>query len=208
MMMCQHCVVAVKLDRHRFLHVENILMCVYNHARGDQKAKGKFMENDRIKAVIEGAKDGVGVITPSAFHNQLQFMSAADWRQASKIFEKRDDSPDYFHITDDADGKVTIHNDMFEAKRVANSTPAGYATRDALVVLGFGEMMAGAVASGGMLMPPLFAVGAVAAIGAAIEAVKVGMDDYSKADAQRGTAKADLRLSPDMTFQSLKPLKS
>jgi hypothetical protein len=80
------------------------------------------MNNSELMNKIESAKDTFGVITPTGLHDQLSSLTVADWRQAAAIYSS--DSPtasDGFYISDDAAGKVTIHNNLTDAREHANS---------------------------------------------------------------------------------------
>jgi hypothetical protein len=73
------------------------------------------MHDNQITAAIDSAKDNYGVITPAALHDQLGSLTPADWKQASMIYTKGTAMGDGLYIEDDANGKVTIHNDMTKA---------------------------------------------------------------------------------------------
>lgn len=73
-----------------------------------------------VGAKIEAAKDSFDVITPRALHDQLGSLSPQEWREAANIYKKT--SGDDFFITDDANGKVTIHNDFKEVTKTANES--------------------------------------------------------------------------------------
>jgi hypothetical protein len=79
---------------------------------------------------LDSARDQFGVITPAALHDQLATMTAADWRDAASIYQKKSPTDDGFYI-DDTVGKVTIHNDMKKAEDVASKTAAQSTVQDA-----------------------------------------------------------------------------
>jgi hypothetical protein len=79
------------------------------------------MSDTDVTQKIEDAKDGVGVITTTALHNQLGELTPADWREAAAVFSKTSTDADGFYIEDD-NGKVTIHNDLREAKQLASNS--------------------------------------------------------------------------------------
>lgn len=80
------------------------------------------MSENPIKDKINDAKDSVGVITPRALHDELGKLTPDEWRAASAMFPKNASDPDGFYITDDANGKVTIHNDMRTAHDLATNS--------------------------------------------------------------------------------------
>jgi hypothetical protein len=81
------------------------------------------MNNAELVSRIDKARDGDNfhMVTASALHNQLATLTPADWRQASTIFTKKSASDTGFYIQDDANGKVTIHNDVNAANQIADS---------------------------------------------------------------------------------------
>ena len=80
------------------------------------------MEVKSIVDTIEHSRDQFGVITGNALRNQLDGMSANDWREAANIYSKSAKNTDGFYITDDAGGHVTIHNDMTKAHELADNS--------------------------------------------------------------------------------------
>ena len=71
---------------------------------------------------IHGAKDNYGLITTDALHQQLNTLTASDWRTAAQTFTKEKAGTDGFYIEDSANGAVTIHNDVRQATSVADQS--------------------------------------------------------------------------------------
>ncbi len=80
------------------------------------------MNNPEIVQTIEHSKDAVGMITANALHNQLGTLSPADWKEASVIYSQNSAPKDGFYINDDANGNVTIHNDLKKAHYYADNS--------------------------------------------------------------------------------------
>ena len=75
-----------------------------------------------VVQAIEGAKDPYGLITSEMLHQQLNTLTAADWRAASQIYSEQKAGADGFYIQDTANGSVTIHNDIRQATTIANES--------------------------------------------------------------------------------------
>jgi hypothetical protein len=103
------------------------------------------MNNQELQHKIESAEDTFGVVTPNAIHDQLNSLTPADWRQAAQLYKPNASAPNGFHITDDASGKVTVHNDIRSAQADANS-PLNATVNDAKSA---GDWALGAVGIGG-----------------------------------------------------------
>lgn len=105
------------------------------------------MDNKELTNKIEGAKDDLGVVTQSAFQNQLASLSPQDWQQAANIYSKDAPNSNGFYIDDSSSGQITIHNDMTQAKAAAAGSVIGDTINDAKK-LGLDLAAGGATAAG------------------------------------------------------------
>lgn len=125
------------------------------------------MSHNTIVDKIDRAKDSVGVITAKALHDELGSLTPADWKAAAVAFPKNTSDPDGFYITDDANGKVTIHNDMREAHDLATNSILGSTVADAesAAVAGSVLILDSVVTASSALNYLFFAPAAVASVG-------------------------------------------
>jgi hypothetical protein len=79
------------------------------------------MQNTDIISALDHAKDAHGMITPAAMHDQLQSLSAEDWKQAASLYTKGAANGNGLYI-EDTDGTVTIHNDTSKATEFLNKS--------------------------------------------------------------------------------------
>jgi hypothetical protein len=187
------------------------------------------MSNADLVRQIEEAKDSVGVITPASLHDQLNSLTANDWRQAAAIYSKSASGPDGFYIDDDASGKVTIHNDLTQAHKLADNSVLSATVDDAKVVgavavgataviagswgatLGLDTWAAAGVGSGvGLLSSEVLTAGAVATgaalvtvgevVGVISAAVLAG--DMVRNYYRKSDAQEDIRNASGLSFQS------
>ncbi|MBS1991435.1 MAG: hypothetical protein JSS86_01695 [Cyanobacteria bacterium SZAS LIN-2] len=191
---------------------------------------GSTLGNRDLIDAIEHAKDSVGVITQTALEKQLGSLSPADWRQAAAIFHKDEANPDGFYITDDADGKVTIHNDLTTAHKHADNSVLSATVDDAkyLAALGLGLDAWIAISYGGT--KALIASGTASATGFKLAALagRVGIaatassavtmaevlgaaggvvlaGDYVRNYYRKGTAQEDIRNAAEVSLNARKP---
>ena len=177
------------------------------------------MTNSELTNKIESAKDSYGVITPGALHSQLTSLTPADWRAAAATYPKNNaNGADSFYITDDADGTVTIHNDLSALHEVADNSVVHTTLQDAKSIYediaagsgAFGVLMGvGRMLTSGASLPEAAAAGGAYGIAAGIVlgaagAVAVGGDlvrnSYRKSDAQEEIEEAqNVTLNPVST---------
>jgi hypothetical protein len=93
------------------------------------------MDNQSIRDSIQESRDSVGVITNSSLTDEARDFTPADWRQAAAMYGPKPGQTSGFFITDDKNGAVQIHNDLTEAKTVANSTIPQLVGKDAGVAM-------------------------------------------------------------------------
>jgi hypothetical protein len=98
------------------------------------------MDTANIRHAISAAHDDQGVINQYNASQLANSFSPGDWRQAAEMFAPKPGQQNGFSITDDANGTVIIHNDMTEARQIANSTVPQIMMADAKGVL---ELAAG-----------------------------------------------------------------
>jgi len=80
------------------------------------------MQNKEITSAIDKAEDRFGMISHTAIQDQLRTLSAADWRQAARLYSKDAAKGNGLYIEDDANGNVTIHNDTTKAQDFVNKS--------------------------------------------------------------------------------------
>jgi hypothetical protein len=177
------------------------------------------MSSVELTNKIESAKDSYGVITPGALHAQLSSLTPADWREAAATYPKNAAaSADSFYIADDAQGTVTIHNDLSALHDVADNSVLHTTLQDAKSIYedigigsgGFGVLMGvGRFLTAGVSLPEAAAAGAASGVEAGIAlgvlgTVAVGGDlvrnSYRKSDAQE-----EIRQAQNVT---LKPVST
>ncbi len=130
------------------------------------------MDNTAIREHINEAKDDFGVLTKDSLVD-LQF-SPSDWRQAATVFAPKPGQSDGFYITDNAQGAVTIHNDLTSATKEANNSFGQNLSNDVGGALAVGAVSVGVIASSSFVASAMVAsgldgaaTGAALAVGAA-----------------------------------------
>jgi hypothetical protein len=187
-----------------------------------ENAQGAIMNDTTVAKQIEGAKDSLGVITASALHNQLNKLTPDDWREAAALYSKGAAGAEGFYIDDDAAGKVTIHNDLTKAHKLADNS-VWSATEDDIDTIGhyaFDGTMAvtagtgvvaavvGATSGMGLVDAVTLGIGAGAEIlipaslvAGAVGSVAVGVDQVRNYY-RKSLAEQDVNTAPQLTFQS------
>lgn len=162
------------------------------------------MENIELYHQVTGAMDKAGVLTPTAIQQQLRAFTAADWRQAATIFTQREQHPHAFYITDDASGKVAIHNDMGFTRELAKKSVAAYTAEEVGAELGLSALMLSPalLLGGAMAQPELLPVAAVAGVVGAVAAGALGVFEYNQNKSIKPIADADAKLPDQFSFQS------
>ena len=177
------------------------------------------MNVDSIPNTIDQARDSVGVVTKSGLQDQLSYLSAADWRQVAAYYPKKAQNSDGFYVTDDASGKVTIHNDLTEANRVSHTSNADLTIQDGKDMLAVGAVVEAAVIPSGFMAGVIVDAGTGAALEAGVAsllpaaglgAVAIGgvigagiaYDYLIKNNEKKADAERDLKMSPAFTIQS------
>jgi hypothetical protein len=182
----------------------------------------KSMNNIELVQTIEHAKNNDGVITASALHNQLNTLTASDWKEASSIYAKNPNSSDGFYISDDAQGDVTIHNDLTKAHQIADSSVgqltlndgksvvAGAAALETMASASWGLTAAGLAYSDGAALATAGAAG-IAGIGTAaiyagavigIGAAAVMVGDVGRNYLRQSAAQEEIRTSQTLSLHS------
>jgi len=103
------------------------------------------MDNAVIRDNINEAKDDFGVLDKNSL-NDLHF-SASDWRQAAAVFAPKPGQNDGFYITDNAQGAVTIHNNLTSATKEANNSYGQNLMNDVGGALALGAGSVGVIAA-------------------------------------------------------------
>ena len=92
-------------------------------------------------------------------------MTPKDWREAAALYPKT--SSDGFYISDDAKGKVNVHNDLTEANKVANTSVLSATLDEAKSVLGVGAAWTGIMTGAAAVFGPAFSFGETTALACA-----------------------------------------
>jgi hypothetical protein len=171
-----------------------------------------------IAQSIQGAKDNYGLITTDALHQQLNNLTATDWRTAAQTFTKEKAGADGFYIEDSSTGAVTIHNDVRPATSVADeslnqatindikSNVGGFAAGLSIPSLGVGGATGFmALIDGASEGAAIVAGGEAGVVALAAAPIMAGIFygvDYSTNKNLKADAQSELSMGKTLTFQS------